>query len=220
MLPDLEPAAIPECYETRVDLHILSLVLTESCNLQCSYCYQPDRVKGKMSLATAQAAVADALERHDKFREVVIELIGGEVLIHWPLVTDLIDWTIEQQRRWNKKFTFFVDTNGTLLTDERKAWIRSRLPYLSMGLSLDGTPHAHNINRSNSYARVAPHLAFFAEHWPHRRLRIDHFAGDHPEVFEGIVHIMRHGLRVAANFPLEDILGFTYGKGTTRRSFS
>lgn len=160
-----------------------------------------------MPLATAQQAIERVLSTDDGFQDATLELIGGEVLIHWDLVVDLVDWALANRLRWKKSFSFFIDTNGTLLDDAKKDWIRSRQPYVSMGLSLDGSPLAHDLNRSDSYSRIAPHLPFFAELWPQQTVKMTISPATVRHIFEGIVFIMSKGLRVAANFPLEDIWG-------------
>lgn len=189
---------------------ILSLNITEQCNLKCTYCYQVERRNNKrnaMSFEVATSAIADHLTRDDDFHSVVIELIGGEALLYWQLVRDLIKWTADRQNTWTKKFSFLIDTNGTLLRDEVKEFLSERREFVTLGLSLDGTPEAHDLNRPNSYARIAPHLRFFADTWPMQPVKMTISPNTIPMVFEGIVHIMRHGIPVSSNVPMEDIYG-------------
>lgn len=195
------------CSSGTVEHFILSIVLTEECNLRCRYCYQRSREKGAMSLATAQGAVANALTSDNAFHRVIIELIGGEVFLYWDLVVQLIDWTISESGRWHKQFSYFIDTNGTLLDDEKKDWLRRRRGYVTVGLSVDGTPEMHDINRGRSFRRIAEHLPFFAETWPDQPVKMTISPWTIGSVFEGIIHIMRNGLKVAANLPFEDIWG-------------
>lgn len=204
----MNPEKTPSAPQT--DHKILSLNITEQCNLACTYCYQVERRNNKrnlMSFEVATSAIADHLTRDDAFRSVVIEFIGGEVLLYWAFVRDLITWTAERRSRWTKEFSFFLDTNGTLLTDEIKNFFSDRCDFVTVGLSLDGTPEAHDLNRPNSYARIAPHLQFFADTWPLQPVKMTISPRTIPMIFDGIVHIMRHGIPVSSNLPMEDIYG-------------
>lgn len=189
----------------------LSLNLTERCNLACSYCYQVDRrdlKKKGMTFEEATSAISEQLSKEDEFNKVVIELIGGEVLLYWSLVKDIITWTLDRIPVWKKKnFMFFIDTNGTLLNDEMKSWFSERKNHVTLGLSLDGTPEAQNINRSGSYHLVAPNIPFFANTWPNQTVKMTISPQTIPMIFDGIIHIMQQGLLPAANVPLEDIWG-------------
>ena len=194
----------------RTDTKILSLNLTEQCNLRCIYCYQNERRNSKkysMPFDVATAAIEDHLTKDDEFKKLIIQFIGGEVFLCWSLVRDLINWTIERNQNWKKKYVFFIDTNGTLLNDEIKTWLYERRKNVIVGLSLDGTPEAHNLNRSGSYSRIVQHLSFFAKTWPSQPVKMTISPQTIPMIFDGIIHIMRQGLLVAANVPLEDIWG-------------
>lgn len=188
----------------------LQLVVTERCNLKCSYCYQVARRnsrKGILALETAKNAIAKHLTNNDDFKKVIIELIGGEVLLYYSFVQDLITWTVERINDWKKEFVFFIDTNGTLLTDAMKRWFYENRHHVVVGLSLDGTPEAHNINRSNSYSRIEPHFPFFAHTWPESPVKMTISPQTVPMIFDSIIHIYNQGLKVAANVPMENIWG-------------
>ncbi|MBI2875159.1 MAG: radical SAM protein [Firmicutes bacterium] len=194
----------------QVETKILGLNLTEQCNLNCSYCYQGarrDNRRNQMSFETATSAIDDHLSRDDEFKDVLIELIGGEVFLYWPLVRDVITWTLDRHSSWKKHFSFFIDTNGTLLNDEIKAWLFERRHHVVVGLSLDGTPEAHDLNRSDSYALIEPHIPFFARTWPHQTVKMTLHPSTLPMLFRNITHVMSLGLPVSANVPLEDIWG-------------
>jgi sulfatase maturation enzyme AslB (radical SAM superfamily) len=198
-----------ECIPS-VDFKILELTVTEQCNLKCIYCYQRDRRNNKknvMPFSVASAAIEDHLTRDDGFKKVIIELIGGEVFLYFPFIQRLVTWTLERNQNWKKQYIFFIDTNGTLLNEEIKKWLYMRREHVFVGLSLDGIPHAHNLNRSNSYARIAPHIPFLAQTWPRPIAKMTISPKTIPMIFDGVLHIMKQGLRVSANVPMEDIWG-------------
>jgi sulfatase maturation enzyme AslB (radical SAM superfamily) len=194
---------------------ILGITVTEQCNLKCAYCYQVERrnqKKNLISFESATSAIEDHLSRDDQFKEVIIELIGGEVFLYADFVKRLVDWTLQRRDLWRKDFRFFIDTNGTLLTDELKEWLTAQRKHVTVGLSLDGTPEAHDLNRCNSYAQIAPHIQFFAKTWPHQPVKMTISPNTIPMIFEGVLDLMAHGFLVAANVPMEDIWGSSQEK--------
>jgi len=205
MMTEPEKQCIPA-----VNTKILGLNVTEQCNLKCVYCYQVDRRKNKdnvISFDVAAAAIEDHLTRDDSFRKVIIELIGGEVFLYFRFVQQLVNWTLERREKWKKQFVFFIDTNGTLLNNEIKDWLFKRREHVIIGLSLDGTQKAHDLNRSKSYERIAPHFSFITQTWPRSIAKMTISPKTVPMIFEGILHVMKQGFYVAANVPMEDIWG-------------
>jgi len=208
--------------EPLTDRKIVSLNVTERCNLKCIYCYQKDGRNQKspyMTFEVATGAIEEQLAQEDDFKDVTIELIGGEVFLDWPLVKEIIEWTEERSSDWKKAFRFFIDTNGTLLTDEIKEWLKARKHYVTLGLSLDGTPEVHNYNRSNSYAKISPHFEFVANTWPLQAVKMTISPQSVPKLVDSIIHIMRLGMQVAANVPLENIWGTSEEKEITVNEF-
>lgn len=195
---------------TNVRHKILSINVTEQCNLTCVYCYQVERRNNRKNLIPfelATSAIQDHLTRDDHFSEVVIELIGGEAFLYADFVMKLVEWTLNRGDLWKKDFRFFIDSNGTLLTDEIKKWLYTHRHCITVGLSIDGTPEAHNLNRSNSYALIAPHLSFLAKTWPHQPVKMTISPKTIPMIYDSVLHLMGHGFLVAANVPMEDIWG-------------
>jgi uncharacterized protein len=189
---------------------ILSINVTEECNLRCVYCYQKDRRNSKknlISLDIVTNAIADHLTRDDGFNKVTIDLIGGEPFLYPELLRQLITWTVHRKTLWKKEFHFFIGTNGTLLNDKIKDWLFEYRDYMTVGLSLDGTPEAHNLNRSNSYDRIAPHIPFLASTWPNQTVKMTISPQTIPMIYDGIIHMMRQGFPVASNVAMEDIWG-------------
>jgi len=149
----------------------------------------------------------------------MIEFIGGEVTLHWDMLTDLIDWAHGEAHRWTKHHSFFIDTNATMLTEERKDWLRERRDWVIVGTSLDGTRDAHDINRCGSFDDVLPQLPFLVENWPDQTIKMTLSPATVPYLYRGILETMAHGFQVAANVPMEDIWGTAEQKAETVAEF-
>ena len=121
----------------------ITLVLTHQCNLACVYCYEHHKNACTMSAQDAIAIVDRELTMDDGITMVEFDFFGGEPLLEFDTVREVVEHTAA--KTYNKDYIFFITTNGVLLDEERKAWLREHSDVLQMGLSLDGTRKMHNI---------------------------------------------------------------------------
>ena len=80
-------------------------------------------------------------------------------MLKFSMIKEIVTWF--KTCYWEKRFIFFITTNGTILTDEMKTWLIDNKKWVKVGLSLDGTRTAHNLSRDNSYDQVKPNIDFF-----------------------------------------------------------
>jgi len=185
----------------------LSLVLTRECNLRCLYCYEKSshRTGESMDFQTASNAITQFLESEDEFDGVIIDLFGGEPLLQFPLIQEIVQWC--RSREWRKKYIFSLSTNGTLLNDAMKKWFAENNRYISMALSIDGNRTAHNLTRNGSYDLVYPHLGFFKENWPYQPAKMTFCAENIPYTAESIIEMEKMELNFTANIAFENFWG-------------
>lgn len=185
----------------------VSLVLTNDCNLKCSYCYEKHDLRDSaiMDIETGREAVSRYLDMDDDFQTVVIDFFGGEPLLAFPQIKEIFTWVKKQE--WEKNIQFTVSTNGTLLDDEMKRWFTENRDHISVGLSIDGNREAHNINRDNSFDLIYPHLDFFKTNWPYQPAKMTVSAETIPHVADSIIELEKMGLYFTANIPFENIWG-------------
>jgi uncharacterized protein len=124
------------------DVH-LTLCLTHDCNLRCSYCYGGCKQKRDMSAEVATRAVDLALTRISQRLHLVF--FGGEPLLRWPDLVTFTHYARERATTAGIEVKPTVTTNGTLLDDERIAWLSGER--FLVALSCDGTRTAHDRNR-------------------------------------------------------------------------
>lgn len=119
----------------------LSLNVSSSCNLSCSYCYaargsfdgvQPD----PMSWDTARGAIDALLARADAAFPITIGFLGGEPFANRALIHRSIQYAAEQGQLKGLDVRFSVTTNGTLLRPDDIALIRANR--LAVTISIDG----------------------------------------------------------------------------------
>src|ERR1700733_11525796 len=105
-------------------LQTLVMNLTNQCNLSCQYCYEfgEDKVatpEGKpkfMDIDTAKASVDFLLAQSPGRKSVHITFFGGETLMNFPLLKQVVTYATEQAAAQGRRVDFSLTTNATLLT--------------------------------------------------------------------------------------------------------
>jgi uncharacterized protein len=181
------------------------LTTTQDCNLRCRYCYEPTKTRRYMSLEVAQWAITEYMEADDEFEAVEFDFFGGEPMLAFDLIRDVVEWF--HSREWSKRHLFYIGTNGTILTEEMKDWLVKYGECMKVGVSLDGNKIAHDLSRDNSYDRLMRNLPFFLEHWPDQPAKTTICAETIPYVADSIIDLEEKGILFIANLVFEDIWG-------------
>ena len=123
---------------------IVTLTLTNTCNLQCTYCYEANKSSKRMPFEVAKEII-DKEMNADEGMEIEFDMFGGEPFLVFDLMKQIADYLVQNyaQRKW----LIFATTNGTLVHGEIQDWLKNR-PFFYCGLSLDGNKLMHDINRS------------------------------------------------------------------------
>jgi radical SAM protein with 4Fe4S-binding SPASM domain len=122
---------------------------------------------------------------------VEIGFIGGEPLLEFDLIKEIVAYTYSKKR--NEKFYFFAVTNGTVLSKEMKEWFTAHKDCFVLGLSLDGTKETHNYNRCNSFDDID--IEFFFETWPNQSVKITLSEYSLPRLAENIKFLHSKGIK-------------------------
>ena len=131
------------------------LNVTHACNLACTYCFAGGNQPGAgMSITTARKGI----QLLDPRSTVDIAFFGGEPLLAWDLVKQVMKEAHDLARKRKTRAKFHITTNGLLL-DEAKVKFLSQQPCSTL-VSLDGPEAIHNAARPardpkvNSFART------------------------------------------------------------------
>jgi uncharacterized protein len=133
----------------------LTLILTEDCNLRCTYCYQKQFRPTAMPAETGIAAVRAALERETE--SLSLTFFGGEPLLQADTLFQVLRAARELEREFRVPVTAKVPTNGLLLDD---AFLdHAAATGLFVSLSFDGIRPAQDAGRisldgSGSFAQA------------------------------------------------------------------
>jgi uncharacterized protein len=123
----------------------VTLVLSEKCNLNCSYCFEGIKSDPRV------LAFNKAIERLIKLPDNTgIEFYGGEPLLQIPLIKQIMDW-IKQNGRI---FKFSMTTNGQIIPGD--VFIDDYLSHFEhIRLSIDGPEEVHDRNRGKGSFKKA-----------------------------------------------------------------
>ena len=141
----------------------LCLHVAHTCNLNCSYCfasqgkYHGDRAL--MSFEVGKQAL-DFLIAHSGTRtNLEVDFFGGEPLMNWQVVKDLVAYARTQEGPHHKRFRFTLTTNGMLIDQDVIDFANREMD--NVVLSLDGRKEIHDALRVDyagrgSYDRIVP----------------------------------------------------------------
>ena len=148
----------------------LCLHIAHDCNLACRYCFAEEGEyhgrRALMSFEVGKKALDFLIANSGSRRNLEVDFFGGEPLMNWQVVKDLVAYGREQEKLHNKKFRFTLTTNGVLLNDEVMEFCNREMG--NVVLSVDGRKEVHDFMRpfrkgAGSYDLVIPKFQKFAE---------------------------------------------------------
>lgn len=173
----------------------MMIMITEDCNLNCTYCYQRKKRQNTIKFELASEIIKKHILNFDKNDFIQIDLVGGEVFLQFELVKKICEWA------WNsldyKRIFFFISSNGTLVHGEIQEWLKMNKDKISVGISVDGSKEIHNKNRSDSYDLID--FKFFKECWPYQGIKMTVSPATLPYLSKGIIDLHKMGFNVNAN---------------------
>lgn len=177
-----DAGAIEECYQEIVELYndkvlfseddyekyakysvaspikAMCLNIAHDCNLRCEYCFAStgDFGKGRklMPFDTGKRAIDFLVEHSGDRKNLEVDFFGGEPLMNWETVKQVVEYARAHEKEWGKEFRFTITTNGLLLTDDKIEYINKEMS--NVVLSIDGRKQVNDrmrkrVDGSGSY---------------------------------------------------------------------
>lgn len=131
----------------------VTMLLTNDCNLACSYCFESNKGKDYMPKEMALDILKATYNVVDPMAGIfTLNMFGGEPLMNWDTFKAVCDYALEN----NLKIRITATTNLTLLTDEMIDYIDElSIPIL---VSVDGIKEVHDKHRCNSFDKVIENM--------------------------------------------------------------
>ena len=141
----------------------LCLHVAHTCNLNCAYCFASQgRFHGERALMpfdVGRQALDFLMDHSGSRRNLEVDFFGGEPLMNWQVVKDLVAYARSVEEARGKHFRFTLTTNGMLIDDEVIDFCNREMS--NVVLSLDGRRETHDRLRvdyagNGSYDRIVP----------------------------------------------------------------
>ncbi len=141
----------------------LCLHVAHTCNLNCAYCfasqgkYHGDRAL--MSFEVGKRALDFLIENSGNRHNLEVDFFGGEPLMNWDVVKQLVEYARSVEKEHNKNFRFTLTTNGMLIDDDVIEFANKEMS--NVVLSLDGRKEINDLTRvdylgNGSYDKIVP----------------------------------------------------------------
>ena len=148
----------------------LCLHVAHTCNLNCSYCfasqgkYHGDRAV--MSYEVGKQALDFLMDNSGTRRNLEVDFFGGEPLMNFQVVKDLVAYARSVEKERGKNFRFTLTTNGVLVDEDVIEWANRECS--NVVLSLDGRKEIHDRFRvdyagNGSWEKIVPKFQKFVE---------------------------------------------------------
>lgn len=143
----------------------LCLNIIHDCNLKCKYCFAEEgEYKGKrkmMSVEVGKKAIDFVIKKSGPRRNIEVDLFGGEPIMAFENIREIVDYAREQEKLFNKNIRFTMTTNATLLNDEIMEYIDKNMG--NIVLSIDGRKDVNDSVRirydgSGTYDSIMPKI--------------------------------------------------------------
>ena len=168
--PDIYEDYVFDFKNRQTVVKALCLHIAHDCNLACRYCFAGEgEYHGRRALMSTEVGkkALDFLVANSGNRvNLEVDFFGGEPLMNWQTVKELVEYGRSLEELHHKKFRFTLTTNGVLLEDEILEFANREMA--NIVLSIDGRKEIHDRMRpfrggQGSYDRVVPIFQKVAE---------------------------------------------------------
>ena len=148
----------------------LCLHIAHDCNLACQYCFAEEGEyhgrRALMSFEVGKKALDFLIANSGNRRNLEVDFFGGEPLMNWEVVKQLVEYGRSKEKEYKKNFRFTMTTNGVLLNDEIMEYCNREMS--NVVLSLDGRKEVNDKMRpfrggKGSSDLIVPKFQKFAE---------------------------------------------------------
>lgn len=181
----------------------LCLHIAHDCNLACRYCFAEEGEyhgrRAMMSLEVGKAALDFLIAESGNRRNLEVDFFGGEPLMNFEVVKELVAYGREQEKLHNKNFRFTLTTNGVLLNDEIMEFANQEMA--NVVLSIDGRKEVNDRMRpfrkgAGSYDLIVPKFQKFAESRNQEKYYVrGTFTHNNLDFSEDVLHLADLGFR-------------------------
>lgn len=140
------------------EIKALCFLVCNDCNLRCKYCFADEGTyhtcRQYMSLEVGKKAIDFLIAHSGKRHSLEVDFFGGEPLMNFEVVKGIVAYAREQEKKFDKKFSFTMTTNCILLSQDKIDYLNKEMD--NVVLSIDGRKEVHNkvrktVNGNDAY---------------------------------------------------------------------
>ena len=209
---DIYEPIIEDVKKRKTVVKALCLHIAHDCNLACKYCFAEEGEyhgrRALMSYEVGKKALDFLIANSGSRRNLEVDFFGGEPLMNWQVVKDLVAYGREQEKLHDKHFRFTVTTNGVLLNDEIQDFINKEMD--NVVLSLDGRKEVNDFmrpfrNGKGSYDLIVPKFQKLADSRDQERYYVrGTFTRNNLDFSEDVKHFAELGFK---QMSIEPVVG-------------
>jgi len=157
-------------WEKKPVVKALCLHICHDCNLRCKYCFASAGSFGGgrtfMTPETGKKAIDMLIRESGNRKNLEIDFFGGEPLMNFDTVKEIIDYATSREKESGKKFRFTLTTNAVLLNEDHKRYINENIQ--NIVLSIDGRRETNDkmrtrIDGTGTYETILPKIKDIAD---------------------------------------------------------
>lgn len=182
----------------------LFLMVTEDCNLRCSYCYEASKSRRYMGPGDAEEAI-ELLFKQDG--PLGLEIYGGEPLLNPKTTMAALKYARLMETKTGKRCRVSISTNATLINEEMIEMLEE---FDAVQLSIDGIEKAHDMNRvtekgKGSYHMIEPWLRDLASHSINTQISMAVSPDNVKYMADGVIQMYSLGFKKVKINPVKEI---------------
>lgn len=203
--------------------------VTEDCCLNCTYCYQLNKSKEKMSFETAKKFIDYIFQEKDNPNSffskettsgLIIEFIGGEPLMEIDLIEQIIEYfenyfKNNPQLSWSVYHNYSISSNGVLyFNDKFQNMLKKYGNLISISVTVDGCKECHDAcrifhNGEGSYDKAFSAAKHYLTNYNGDNTKITLSPQNISYLYQSVINLISEGFtRINVNFVYEE--GWTF----------
>lgn len=195
----------------------MCLHVAHDCNMTCKYCFGDkgafEGVRSLLTLETGKKAIDFLLEHSGTRRNLEIDFFGGEPLMNFEVVKDLVAYGREVEKVYGKNIRFTITTNGLLLDDVKADFINKNMD--NVILSIDGRPSVNDnmrrtVNDKGTYDIITENYLRFVEKRKGTYYVRGTFTRENLDFSEDVKHLADKGFKNVSIEPVVTDPSFCY----------
>lgn len=96
---------MPNRLNSNKDMRYVTFIVTQNCNLNCSYCNEHNKTKNAFNVELAKEIISRELSIEDEYTEICFDFFGGEPFLEFKKIKEIVEFF--KNKSFKKKVYFF-----------------------------------------------------------------------------------------------------------------